>query len=78
MTSSREEELASVVISYLTEHPQAMDTVKGIAEWWVVSRQVSVEAEILASVLQKLVDQGYLEKVDSSSGPLYRLRRYTG
>ena len=62
-------------MSYLAEHPQAMDSARGIAEWWVKRQQVPVEAESVAKVLQQLVDEGQVEKVDSVNGPLYRLRR---
>jgi hypothetical protein len=58
---------------YLDEHPQAMDTVQGIAEWWVASQQVKVEVESLVKVLQRLVDEGLIERVNSANGPLYRL-----
>ena len=63
------------MIGYLAEHPQAMDTVQGIAEWWVARQQVQVDVEALARVLQRLVDEGLIEKVDSANGPLYRLSR---
>jgi hypothetical protein len=74
-TNRRETELARAVMDYLAEHPQAMDNVQGIAEWWVTWRQVQVEIEILRRVLQHLVDKDLLEKIDSAEGPLYRLRR---
>jgi Fe2+ or Zn2+ uptake regulation protein len=71
----RETELARAVMRYLAEHPQAMDSAQGIAEWWVMRQQGRVEAESVAKVLQQLVDEGQVEKVDSVNGPLYRLRR---
>jgi Fe2+ or Zn2+ uptake regulation protein len=63
------------VMDYLAEHPQAMDSAQGIAEWWVMRQRVRVEAESVANVLQQLVDEGQVEKVDSVNGPLYRLKR---
>jgi Fe2+ or Zn2+ uptake regulation protein len=63
------------VMCYLAEHPQAMDNVQGIAEWWVMRQQVRVEVETLVKVLEQLVDEGLIEKVDSANGPLYRLNR---
>jgi Fe2+ or Zn2+ uptake regulation protein len=73
-TKRREAELARAVIGYLGHHPQAMDNVQGVAEWWVMRQQVKVEVETMARVLQQLVDRGLLEKVDSANGPFYRLR----
>jgi Fe2+ or Zn2+ uptake regulation protein len=71
----REAEVETAVMDYLAEHPQAMDTAEGIAEWWVMRQQVRVEVETLLRVLQRLVDEALVEKVDSPNGPLYRLRR---
>lgn len=62
-------------MGYLAEHPQAMDNVQGIAEWWMMRQQVRVDVKTLVRVLQQLVDQGLIEKVDSPNGPLYHLRR---
>ena len=52
-----------------------MDSVQGIAEWWVPRQQVQVDLEALTRVLGRLVDEGLIEKVDSTNGPLYRLNR---
>jgi hypothetical protein len=32
--------LVRVILAYLAEHPQAMDTIEGIAEWWVRRQEV--------------------------------------
>ncbi|MGD0125403.1 MAG: hypothetical protein ABSF46_08600 [Terriglobia bacterium] len=71
----QEADLARAVMGYLGEHPRAMDTVQGIAEWWVMRQQLRVEVDVVARVLQRLMHEGLLEKVDSANGPLYRLRR---
>jgi DNA-binding MarR family transcriptional regulator len=74
-TKRREAELAHAVMSYLAEHPQAMDSAQGIAEWWVMREQLQVDVQALVRVLQRLVDEGLIEKVGSPNGPLYRLNR---
>jgi DNA-binding MarR family transcriptional regulator len=71
----RKAELAAAVMDYLAEHPHATDTVQGIAEWWVMRQQVRVDVETLVKVVQKLADEGLIERLDSPNGPLYRLRR---
>jgi hypothetical protein len=71
----RERQLVRAMMSYLGEHPQAMDTVRGIAEWWFSPQQVQADLETLDKVLQGLVAQGLIEQVDSGNGPLYRLKR---
>jgi len=74
-TKKHEAELARAVMRYLGEHPQAMDNVHGIAEWWVMSQPFQVDVDTLAQVLQQLADEGRLERVDAAKGPLYRLSR---
>ncbi len=73
--SRRQAELARAVMRYLDEHPQAMDNVQGIAEWWVMRQQVRVDVDALVGALRQLVDEGVLEEMDSTEGPLYRLHR---
>lgn len=72
-TQRQEAELARAVMGYLGEHPRAMDTVQGIAEWWVMRQEAQVDVDTLARVLRQLADEGLLERVDSANGPLYRL-----
>lgn len=66
-------ELAKAIKHYLDVHPTAMDNLQGIAEWWVTRREAPFEMEVLANVLLELVAQGVLEKVEATSGSLYRL-----
>jgi hypothetical protein len=74
-TKKHAADLARAVMRYLGEHPQAMDNVEGIAEWWVMCQPFHVDVDTLAQVLRQLADEGRLERVDSAKGPLYRLRR---
>jgi hypothetical protein len=73
-SKQQERELTEIVIGYLTEHPEAMDTLDGIAEWWVARRKIRVDAEMLARALQELTRQGVLEQLGSERNPQYRLR----
>ena len=69
----REEELGQAVMAYLQEHPHASDTLQGIAEWWVMRRQVRVELAALERVLRHLTDDGLLEEIGSGASRRYRL-----
>jgi hypothetical protein len=69
-----EEELANALLAYLDEHPQAMDTLEGIAEWWLVRQQVRVVVERVARVLRRLCDEGVLEAVGTGEDRRFRLR----
>lgn len=48
---------AIAILQYLRDHPQAKDSLSGIAEWWVGQDQVTVEKALKflakAGVLQK-------------------------
>ncbi len=69
-----EESLAELVIAYLAEHPNAMDTLDGIAEWWIMRQQFRVDIERLATVLNRLTECGQLDRIGSGSTARYRLK----
>jgi hypothetical protein len=72
---SRDAELAAAVMDYLVEFPKAMDTLKGIAEWWINRRKVRADVEDLMRVLGRLIDLGFLEQIGTGEGAHYRLRQ---
>jgi hypothetical protein len=60
--------LAGEVLGYLLQHPEAQDTAEGIAEWWLLDRQVGrVMAEVKAA-LAGLVARGFLVARRSGDG----------
>jgi Fe2+ or Zn2+ uptake regulation protein len=67
-------ELEAAVRHYLAEHPEAMDTAEGIAEWWLMQERIRVDVEALIRTLQRLTDQGVLEKIGIGDGARYRLK----
>jgi hypothetical protein len=67
--------LADAVLAYLAEHPDAMDTVDGVAEWWVMRQRVRGDVEAVARVLHALAERGVLEEIGEGAGRRYRLRR---
>jgi hypothetical protein len=64
-----EEDVAEAILGYLSEHPRAMDTLEGIAEWWLVRQQIRVHVAMLRRVLRRLTDEGLLEEIGAG---LYR------
>lgn len=66
--------LRELVLRYLIDHPDAMDTFDGIAEWWVTREQLRVDLERLAHVLGDLIRQGILEETAIGDRRVYRLR----
>jgi hypothetical protein len=71
----QERELSELVLDYLNEHPNGMDTLQGIAEWWIPRQQLRVDVDRLARALQDLTNKGVLEQIGSESNAFYRLRK---
>jgi hypothetical protein len=75
MDDPRDREMAEAVCAYLAEHPGAMDTLEGIAGWWLMRQRVRADLDRLERVLGRMVDSGVLETVGSTESPRYHLRR---
>ena len=69
-----EEDVADVILKYLAEQPQASDTLKGIAEWWIMRQQVRVEVNTLDKVLRQLTENGVLKEFGEGDNRQYRLK----
>lgn len=59
-------ELLSQILDYFRRHPQAKDSVEGIARFWVNADPVEVRR-----ALDKLVDMKLVEKRENTSMDLY-------
>jgi len=70
----REKEMADTIVGYLAEHPQASDTLEGVAEWWIMRQQVRTEVNTLKKVLRQLTKSGVLEEIGKGDIPRYRLK----
>src|SRR5271157_3164336 len=60
-SSNDDSVLRQAVLNYLEEHPDAMEVVDGIAEWWIARSQIRVEVEVLRRVLKELTENGTLK-----------------
>ena len=70
----REEEMTKAILDYLAELPLASDTLEGIAEWWIMRRQIRVEVNKLRKVLDQLIERGFLERIGEGDNARYRLK----
>ena len=68
-----DEELAEIILAYLAEHPQAMDSVEGIAQWWIPRQQIRVTVTTLMRALQGLTEKGLVEELGGEGQRRYRL-----
>jgi hypothetical protein len=70
-----EEKLAEAILKYLAEHPQASDTLEGIAEWWIERQRIRAEVTNVTKVLRRLIESGLLEEIGEGENPRrYRLK----
>jgi hypothetical protein len=72
---SVDDELCACVLAYLTEHPEAMDTPEGIADWWIQRARIRTEVHRVHRALRRLCTLGVLEEVETETACFYRLRR---
>ena len=74
MDGPEHDELCHELLGYLRENPDAMDTLTGIAEWWL-PRHVRVGIEQVERALNTLEARGLIERIGSEDRPMFRLRR---
>ena len=64
----KESPLALQILDYLRSHPQAKDSVEGIAQFWVSADPIEVRR-----ALDRLVDMKLVEKRSSAAMDLYSM-----
>ena len=64
----KESPLALRILDYLRSHPQAKDSVEGIAQFWVSADPIEVRR-----ALDRLVDMKLVEKRTSAAMDLYSM-----
>ena len=69
---THDDDVAAAILGYLEEHPHGMDTLEGIAEWWIARQRVRVQVAAVARVLERLTERGAVEVVASNGHRLYR------
>lgn len=74
----RDSDVRDAVLAYLHEHPRAMDSLEGIAQWWLVRQRVRIGVELVARALADLEDRGLLERLGENAHAMYRLRTPDG
>jgi hypothetical protein len=72
--SQHEARIRGEVLDYLRQHPHAMDSLEGIATWWLPRHEVRIGVELVARALETLEEEGLLERIGDAERPLFRLR----
>lgn len=65
------------ILHYVARHPEAKDTVEGVAEWWLEPPSRASVAEVKAA-LEQLVAQGRMAADQKADGRIYYRRARTG
>ena len=66
--------LANEILTYLTKHPDAMDTIEGIVEWWLLEQRVERQSARVRHALAVLVARELvIEREGRDSRVYYRI-----
>lgn len=71
LRNSHGDSLSQQVLKYLVQHPEALDTREGIAEWWLLKQRICEAVGNLEAVLDDLVKQGFLLARQGEEGRVY-------
>jgi hypothetical protein len=69
-----DDEVCDAVAAYLGENPRAMDTLEGIAAWWVPRHQIRLDVERVWRALELLKERGVVEEFSAADVLWYRLK----
>ncbi|HEX7312753.1 MAG TPA: hypothetical protein VF297_02470 [Pyrinomonadaceae bacterium] len=68
--------VARQILTYLREHPQASDTLEGIAKWWMQNQTLNESLNLIKQALAELETEGEVSERKMSDGrTIYAARR---
>jgi hypothetical protein len=68
--------VAEEILRYLRTHPEAADTTRGIARWWLQRQPYEDTVELVAKALERLLREGAVVQTLTRNGnTIYRRRR---
>jgi hypothetical protein len=59
-------QIAHDILVYLSKHPDAQDTLEGIAEWWLLEQVITYHMAAVKEVLAELVDRELVLEIKSA------------
>jgi hypothetical protein len=54
------DEISLSILAYLAENPEANDTAQGIAQWWLLEREIRDQSASIERSLAALAAEGWL------------------
>jgi len=74
--SGDDQKIAVAVLRYLQEHPDAKDTLEGIAQWWLLTEYVERKLEEVKRGVAILLVRGLIVEVRKEGRqPYYQLNK---
>jgi Fe2+ or Zn2+ uptake regulation protein len=67
-TRNLHSEIQAVLLGYLEDHPNALDTATGIQQWWLMRRVSQYSVDCVQSALDQLVEAGFIKTVVLEDG----------
>jgi hypothetical protein len=62
-------EVSAAILEYLVKNPDGMDTLRGIARFWIAKREIEIHVTSVERALAKLLNEGYIiEERRSATG----------
>ena len=63
--------LTRELLGYWIQHPEALDTVEAIVEWWLLEHRIQQATVELQSALSGLVANGFVVRQQEADGRIY-------
>jgi Fe2+ or Zn2+ uptake regulation protein len=61
-------EIQALLLGYLEDHPNALDTATGIQQWWLMRRVSQYSVDRVQRALDQLVEAGFIQTVVLDDG----------
>ena len=62
------EKIAKLIESYINRHPNASDSMEGIAKWWIPRMQEYTQTERVLLALDILISKNVLKRIKDVNG----------
>ncbi len=67
-TNNLHTEIQAILLGYLEDHPNALDTAVGIQQWWLTRRIGQYSVDRVQRALDQLVETGFIHAVVLDDG----------
>ena len=76
MCITQKSEVALEILTYMSEHTDAQDTLEGIVEWWLLEQKIRWQMQAVKEALAELVERGLIvERQSKDRRTHYRVNR---